>query len=417
MTTAKNSQTENPNIYYAIILLAIGIVIYKWFNEVDKTLLINILIQLGIAILVVLWFVAIVFFYIRGDVLEKRKSKIIAKILIHITNFMIIILFIYRFMHPHVVSIFFIVHGLISLFLFMYYNYNIPKTMIRLRLEYDVRKHDALADENVIFRFIHTNLDNLSLDELKRKSEYFRNKNYSEEALGKSRAEFNSKLEELNCTLKKKLLESEIYRIKMEKDVRQKELDQIQKAKDEVLMDDNSKKAAKEYNLTHREENVILSHRLSKEEKTILRKSKHKQVNEYCAYQKKILTVFVRPVMGHSATHTFLVWSVKRLLEDFDVTKIEEHETKDADITFIYRNKKYAIEIETGTLLRKERQLKNKAHYLNNKYPNRWFFIVSNRNLQPQYKRYGITTQRNRVSETLQKLLETTHPKTVGVKR
>ena len=120
--------------------------------------------------------------------------------------------------------------------------------------------------------------------------------------------------------------------------------------------------------------------------------------------------------MSHSATHTFLVWSVKRLLEDFDVTKIEEHETKDADITFIHRNKKYAIEIETGTLLRKERQLKNKAHCLNNKYPNRWFFVVSNRNLQSSYKRYGITTQRNRVSETLQKMLETTHPKTVGVK-
>jgi len=417
MTNAKNTQTENPNIYYAIILLAIGLVAYKWFNEIDKTLIINTLIQLGIAILVVLWFVAIIFFYIRGDVLEKRKSKIIAKILIHITNFSIIILFIYRIAHPHIVSIFFIVHGLIALFLFMYYNYNIPKTMVRLRSEYDDRKHNVLVDENELYRFIHTKLDNLSLDELKRKIEYFRNKRYSEQSLSQFRAEFNSKLEELNYKLKKELLESEIYRIKNLKDIEQKELDKIQKEKNEILMDENSKKATKEYNLTHRDENVILSQKLTKEEKTILRRSKHKQVNEYCAYQKKILTVFVRPVMGHSATHTFLVWSVKRLLENFDVTKIEEHETKDADITFIHYNKKYAIEIETGTLLRKERQLKNKAHYLNNKYPNRWFFVVSNRNLQPQYKRYGITTQRNRVSETLQKMLENTHPKTVDVKR
>lgn len=95
--------------------------------------------------------------------------------------------------------------------------------------------------------------------------------------------------------------------------------------------------------------------------------------------------------MGHSATHTFLVWSVKRLLEDFDVTRIEEHDTRDEDITFIHYNKKYAIEIETGTILKKIRQLKNKAHYLNNKYPKRWFFVVSNRNLQSQYKKYGIT--------------------------
>lgn len=307
MTNAKNTQTENPNMYYAIILLATGLVIYKWFNEVDKTLIINTLIQLGIAILVVLWFVAIIFFYIRGDVLEKQKSKVTAKILIHITNFMIIILFVYRFMRPHVVSIFFIIHGLIALFLFMYYNYIIPKTVVRLRSEYDDRKHKVLVDENEIYRFIHANLDTLSVDELKRKREYFRDKKYSDKVLSESLAEFRFKLQELNYQIEKKYLESEICRIRTTRYVEQTKLDNIQKAKDEILMDENSKKAEKEYNLTHREENVILCQRLTKEEKTILRKAKHKQVNEYCAHQKKILTVFVRPVMGHSATHTFLV--------------------------------------------------------------------------------------------------------------
>lgn len=417
MTNAKDSQTENPNIYYAIILLAIGLVIYKWFNEVDKTLIINTLIQLGIAILIVSWFFAIIFFYIRGNVLQKKKSQNIAKILIHTTNCIIILSFIYRIIHPHTVSIFFIIHGLLALFLFMYYSYNIPKTMIRLRWEYGVKKYNSNIDRNEIFWFIHTDLNNLNLDELKRKREYFRDKKYSEKVLSEFRAEFKFKLQELNYKIEKKYLESEISRIRTTRYVEQTELDKVRKEKDEILMNENSKKAVKEYNLTHREENVILSQRLTKEEKTILRKAKHKQVNEYCPNQKKILTVFVRPVMGHSATHTFLVWSVKRLLENFDVTKIEEHDTKDADITFIHYNKKYAIEIETGTLLRKERQLKNKAHYLNNKYPHRWFFIVSNRNLQPQYKRYGITTQRNLVIETLQKMLENTHPKTVGVKR
>ena len=104
-------------------------------------------------------------------------------------------------------------------------------------------------------------------------------------------------------------------------------------------------------------------------------------------------------------------------MEDFDVTRIGTHDTRDADITFIHYNKKYAIEIETGTLLKKIRQLKNKTHYLNNKYPHRWFFVVSNRNLQSQYKKYGITAQRSRVSETLTKMLENTHPKKPGVKQ
>ncbi|HIH31467.1 TPA: hypothetical protein HA235_02060 [Candidatus Woesearchaeota archaeon] len=417
MTNAKDSQTENPNIYYAIILLATGLIIYKWFTEVDKTILINNLIRIGIGILIVLWFFAIIFFYIRGNILQKKKAKIISQILIHTTNFIIILLFIYRISHPHIVSISFILHGSIALILFLYYNYNIPKDIIRLRQEYNTKKFHSRAEKNEIFGLIHTNLDNIGLDELKRKKEYFRSKKYSGEALGQFHKEFESKLQELNYKIKKKLLESEINQIQMTKNIEQKELDKIQTERNEILMNENSKNAVKEYNLTHRTENVILSQRLTKEEKNILRKSKHKQVNEYCAYQKKILTAFVRPIMNHSATHTFLVWSVKRLLEDFDVTKIEEHDTKDADITFIHYNKKYAIEIETGTLLRKERQLKNKVHYLNNKYPKRWFFVVSNRNLQAQYKKYGITTQRNRVSETLQKMLENTHPKKTGVKR
>lgn len=410
MTNAKDSQTENPNIYYAIILLAIGLVIYKWFNEVDKTLLINTLIQLGIAILVVLWFVAIIFFYIRGDVLEKQKSKIIAKILIHITNFSVIILFIYRFAHPHIVSIFFIIHGLIALFLFMYYNYNIPKNLQELWKNYQWRKWLAQSNERELTTFLESELKKWNLQELESKKKDLITKKYSKSLIQKY-PQYNKKLKELDYLIEKRKQETEIAALKAEKDITKKEVTELLEEKEKLSISESTEKAILEYRITHREENIILSHKLTREEKTMLKRHKHKQINEYCPNQNKILTVFVRPVMGHSATHTFLVWSIKRLLEDFDVTKIEEHDTKDADVTFIHRNKKYAIEIETGTLLKKIRQLKNKTHMLNNKYPKRWFFLVSNRNLQAQYKQYGTVTQRNRVRETIRKMLENTHPK------
>lgn len=35
MSTNESSK-ENPMIYYAIILLALGLVAYKWLTEVDK---------------------------------------------------------------------------------------------------------------------------------------------------------------------------------------------------------------------------------------------------------------------------------------------------------------------------------------------------------------------------------------------
>jgi len=113
--------------------------------------------------------------------------------------------------------------------------------------------------------------------------------------------------------------------------------------------------------------------------------------------------------MNHSRTHTFLVWSTKKFLEKkFKVEDIQWHDTKDADITFKYKGKYYAIEIETGTLLKKNRQLAEKIIFLNRKYPHRWIFLVSNRNLITQYKKYGITCQRNDIEKTLLKILKLT---------
>ena len=90
-----------------------------------------------------------------------------------------------------------------------------------------------------------------------------------------------------------------------------------------------------------------------------------------------------------------------------EIDNIEEHETKNADITFKHRGKYYAIEIETGNLLKKQKQLTEKIAYLNQKYKNRWFFLVSHRNLQTKYKKCGINTQRTNFEKTIKKLLKT----------
>jgi len=106
----------------------------------------------------------------------------------------------------------------------------------------------------------------------------------------------------------------------------------------------------------------------------------------------------------------------KKVIRRPNITSIITHDTRDADITFKYDNKLYAIEIETGNLLKKQQRLEEKVAYLNRKYGRRWFFIVSNRNLQAKYKKYGLTTQRTRVYKILEKMLENKHPKKTGGK-
>ena len=111
-------------------------------------------------------------------------------------------------------------------------------------------------------------------------------------------------------------------------------------------------------------------------------------------------------VMNHSRTHTFLVWSTKNFIEQkFTVQDLEFHNAHDADVTFKYKGKHYAIEIETGTLLKKNRHLAEKIKFLNRKYPHRWIFLVSNRNLIRKYKEHGITCQRKTIEKTITKIL------------
>ncbi len=180
--------------------------------------------------------------------------------------------------------------------------------------------------------------------------------------------------------------------------------------KRELLLSNEDKENERRYSikedLNTYENNVFLKKDLTEQELEILEEEGYQQCNEYCVEQQKNVTVLVKPILNHSKTHTFLVWSVKNLLENYDITHIEEHETKDADLTFKYKNSKYALEIETGSLLRKKQQKLDKVKQLNRKYKNRWMFIVSNKNLLSQYNKLGFATQRKQVAKKLEKLLQ-----------
>ncbi len=163
--------------------------------------------------------------------------------------------------------------------------------------------------------------------------------------------------------------------------------------------------------------NIYIKKYMNKKQIEILKENGYKQINEYCVYEKKIITVLIKTEMNHSPTHEFLVWSTKRILEQIDgVDKIQDHLTKNADITFKFKNKKFALEIELGSLLRKKSQLRKKVEYLNENFKKKWMFIVSNRNLLQDYKKLGFSTQRNRMYENIYKLLQNAHPSKAGVK-
>jgi len=153
---------------------------------------------------------------------------------------------------------------------------------------------------------------------------------------------------------------------------------------------------------------VFKKSQISKEEIEVLKEDGYQQVNEYCPHEQKLLTVLVKQILNHSSTHTFLVWSLVRMLGKVSgVYHIEESDTKEADIIFKYRRIEFALEVETGTLLGKSQQTQKKIEHLDERFGNRWMFVVSNEKLAPKYRKLGFVTTRKRVLEDLQNMLKT----------
>jgi len=235
--------------------------------------------------------------------------------------------------------------------------------------------------------------------------------------MSKSTKDLSSYIPELKKRLAKaiELLEdlekkNEVMGIQARKLQVEKELQDMEEQKKERQRQEETRKWKIERDLKINDyfdpKHVFKKEKLTKKQIEVLIENGFKQINDYCIYERKFTQALVKPILNHHVVHDFLVWGAKKLLDDIkEVQDIKEHYTKDADITFKFQGRIYALEIETGTLLAKKNQLKEKLAYLNRKYPKRWMFIVSNRNLLPKYRKLGFSTPRNEVYKNLRKLL------------
>jgi len=261
MNQEKDSK-ENPQLCYAILLIVGGLVAFNWIRT-NQTIIIHAILIIFLELLLLLWFGTIIFLCIRSAMFQDDTSRIILKAMIHITNITIIASFIYSLFTPHVVSAIFIIHGTISMLLFMYYNYAIPKSLNNIYWNYKTKKSNNQILEDNLKKFINTNLKRLSLEELQAEKYSHQCEKYSEDIIEKYHQEYWQQIRELNRLIGLKTQELEIEEIKIEKHALVVELEKIRREKELLLMDESSKKAQKEYALTHRDENVIPSNRLS----------------------------------------------------------------------------------------------------------------------------------------------------------
>jgi hypothetical protein len=227
------------------------------------------------------------------------------------------------------------------------------------------------------------------------------------ERFEKYKPELLKKLEDVEKLHEIKKHESRIKGFKLEEEKHHQVIDYLER---DILRLDRERKGEKKRilrKLDWQGTSVFYKEELNDEECEVLKEHNYKQVNEYDIFSRQVRPFLVKCPLNHSPTHTFLVWSMKKLVEEIkDVDKIEEHLTKDADLTFRYKKKYYALEIETGNLLSKKDQLQQKVLSLNRKYGKRWMFVVSNQEDLPAYRKWGKSTQRTEVEKVLETWLE-----------
>lgn len=216
-------------------------------------------------------------------------------------------------------------------------------------------------------------------------------------------------LEQAKEELKIKIKEERLWEIREEKKTLNEDINDLKTERQKLLREKDVEKREIKKRLDVEKNNVFVRKELNEKEIKVLKEEGFEHANENDIVEQEIITVLVKKILNHSKTHTFLVWSVRQFLEELEgVKNIKEHETKYPDLTFKYKDKEFAMEIETGNLLRKKKQALEKIKFLNRKYGKRWIFVVSNKNLLPAYRKMGLATQRSEVARKLKKWLKST---------
>ncbi|MCK4997115.1 ATP-binding protein [Candidatus Pacearchaeota archaeon] len=128
------------------------------------------------------------------------------------------------------------------------------------------------------------------------------------------------------------------------------------------------------------------------------------QIKKYKNLLNDKMEEFVlQPRHNESFMHLFMTHNISEFLEKNGIeTKL--YTTKKPDIVFEINGKKYAIEIETGSVLSKVSRMKEKLKVLN-QYE-KWFFVITDKNKVKKYKKFGDAVDKRYLKLKLNKVLE-----------
>jgi len=144
---------------------------------------------------------------------------------------------------------------------------------------------------------------------------------------------------------------------------------------------------------------------ISLDEKNFLISKGFKEV-KYQNINGRIEKVFVKPRHNESAYHCLITYDLAEYLKKF-TDKVWLYQTVKPDIVFQIGNKKYAIEVETGKVLKNYRkQFLEKTKKLNEDYDKNWFFVLTHTRISSSYKKFGKSLVKRNVIKHVEEIIE-----------
>ena len=130
--------------------------------------------------------------------------------------------------------------------------------------------------------------------------------------------------------------------------------------------------------------------RLNEHEIKYLIKQGYQEVREKSIISNKYESYILKPRHNESIKHMFFTYNIAEFLEK-NGAKVQLFTTKMPDIVFEIKGKKYAFEIETGTVIENKNRIKEKISLIKQQNYDGWFFIVTSKHIVKKYKSFGKT--------------------------
>jgi len=144
---------------------------------------------------------------------------------------------------------------------------------------------------------------------------------------------------------------------------------------------------------------------LKKEDIKLLLNSGYNDV-EYKNISDEKLDYLIKPRTNEAKNHFMLVYDIADYISTF-TGKVNTYQTIKPDVVFEVDGMKYAVEVETGKVLKaSKKSLQDKVNNLNKQFGKNWFFVVTDRNFAKAYRKFGETYNKTTIAKRLSEIVE-----------